>query len=113
MSIQAIKYIVGPLVGAGAGALSAFLIRNGQVWKSPQGGIIACLFANRVAESPFYINMGFTMAATATVPENYALVGKVVPDLCSWRFLLIFCASVGFLIGFLASPTEQAKEKSS
>jgi hypothetical protein len=100
MNVTSVKqYIVNTGIGAGSGALVAALLKNFQVWRAPSGGIIACLFAERVAANPLQINIGLTLTGTAKVPMNYTLIGKVVPTICTLNTLLISCIGLGILIG--------------
>ena len=100
MNISAAKqYVFSTGIGAASGALFSVLLKNLQVWRSPNGGIIACLFAERVAANPLHINMGFILTGTATVPMDYALVGKIVPTICTFNTLLISCIGLGVIIG--------------
>jgi len=92
-------YFFNTVIGAGSGALFSMMIKNLQVWQSPKGGIIACLYAERVAMNPFHINIGFTFTGSAKVPMDYTLLGKVVPTICTFNTLLISCVGVGILIG--------------
>lgn len=100
MSVSSVKpYIFNTTIGAAVGGLVAAVFKNAQIWKSPYGGRIFCLVAERVAVNPLHIDMGATIAVTATVPNNYTLIGKVVPTLCTFNTLLISCIAIGILIG--------------
>jgi hypothetical protein len=100
MNVSAIKqYVFNTGIGAASGALLSVLLQNLQVWRSPHGGIIACLFAERVAANPLHINMGLILAGSATVPTDYALIGKIVPTICTFNTFLISCIALGVLIG--------------
>jgi hypothetical protein len=93
------QYVFNTGICVGIGAVVSVVLKNLQVWRSPNGGIIACLFAERVAANPLHINMGIIVTGTATVPFDYTLVGKIVPTICTFNTLLISCIGVGILIG--------------
>lgn len=100
MSISAAKqYLFYTGIGATCGALFSVALKNFQVWQSPYGGYIACLFAERVAANPLHINMGLNLAVNATVPMDYTLIGSVVPAMCTFNTLLISTVALGILIG--------------
>ncbi len=100
MDLSTVKqYAFNMGIGAGAGALFSKFAKDMQVWKSPNGGTIACLFANRVAPNSWQINAGSMFAITADVPTDYTLAGKVVPTMCTFNTLLISCIGLGILIG--------------
>jgi len=109
MCLSAVKqYAFNTVIGAAGGAVVSVLLQNFQLWQSPNGGIIACIFAQRVPANPLYINMGYTFAGTATVPADYTLVGKIVPTLCTFNTLLISCIGVGILIGVYCKKRQNA-----
>lgn len=111
MDIATVKqYVFNTGIGAAGGAVCSALLKNLQLWRSPNGGIIACLFAERVAANPLYINMGFTLSGSATVPLDYTLIGKVVPTLCTFNTLLIGCVIIGVLIGVCYSSRHALSE---
>ncbi len=93
------QYLLSTGIGAASGALVSVLLKNLQIWRSPYGGTIACLFAERVAANPLHINMGLIVAGSATVPMDYTLIGKIVPTICTFNTLLISCIALGVLIG--------------
>lgn len=93
------QYVLNTGIGAAGGALFSMLIQNFQVWRSPNGGIIACLFAERITPNPLHINKGLILAVNATVPMDYVLEGKIVPTVCTFKMLLISCIGLGILIG--------------
>ena len=99
------KYAFNIGIGAGCGALFSVLVKDFQVWRSPNGGKIACLFAERVAANTRHIKMGFTLAVNATVPMDYTLLGKIVPTICSFNTLLIGSIGLGILIGVCYTAT--------
>lgn len=100
MDLSTVKhYVLNIGIGAAGGALFSNVAKNMQIWESPQGGTITCLFANRVAPNSWAINAGRVFAFTADVPTDYTLAGKVVPTLCTFNTLLISCIGLGILIG--------------
>lgn len=109
MNISVIKsYIINSGIGAAGGAVCAVFLKNFQVWRSPNSGLIACLFAERVAANPWHKHMGFTLAGSATIPADYIQIGQIVPTMCKFRTLLVSSIAIGILIGavctFLKNP---------
>ncbi|QVL58350.1 MAG: hypothetical protein KFB93_04510 [Simkaniaceae bacterium] len=71
------KHIVG---GLAIGMLVGYLANEAQKvqkYKSPHGGSVYCVVANRIPAQPLHINGGTTISFTADVPVNYTDLGKL------------------------------------